>query len=119
MLQLHLPRHQHCADLQIRSRRLAPHPLEHLAPMLLPVLRQIEQKALVERSARSLRWPARVENFQEYMRLPICSECMLVRTYYITPQRMPHGMQKYGMICKNTACVSQVARSCKKQTKKQ
>src|SRR5262249_24711971 len=39
MLQLHLPRHQHCADLQIRSRRLAPHPLEHLSPMLLPILR--------------------------------------------------------------------------------
>src|SRR5215471_4777243 len=55
MLQLHLPRHQHCADLQIRSRRLAPHPLENFSPMLLPVLRQIEQKALVERSARSLR----------------------------------------------------------------
>src|SRR5262245_35597417 len=55
MLQLHLPRHQHCADLQVRSRRLAPHPLEHFAPMLLPILRQIEQKALVERSARSLR----------------------------------------------------------------
>src|SRR5262249_55137692 len=55
MLQLHLPRHQHSADLQIRSRRLAPNPLEHLSPMLLPVLRQIEQKALVERSACSLR----------------------------------------------------------------
>src|SRR5262245_59220527 len=60
MLQLHLPGHQHCADLQIRRRRLAPHPLEHVAPMLLPVLRQIEQKALVERSARGFRAAARV-----------------------------------------------------------
>jgi hypothetical protein len=42
------------------SRRLAPHPLEHLAPMLLPVLRQIEQKALVERSTRGLGGAARV-----------------------------------------------------------
>src|SRR5262245_18294283 len=41
MLQLHLPRHQHCADLQIRSRRLAPNPLEHLSPMLLPILCEI------------------------------------------------------------------------------
>src|SRR5262245_9200553 len=55
MLDLHLARHQHCANLQVCRRRLAPHPLEHLAPMLLPVLRQIEQKALVERSTRSLR----------------------------------------------------------------
>ena len=55
MLQLHLARHEHCADLQIRSRGLAPHPLENLPPMLLPIFRQIEQKALVERSARSLR----------------------------------------------------------------
>src|SRR5262249_42047306 len=55
MLDLHLPRNQHCADLQIRSRRLAPHPLENLPPMLLPVLRQIDQKPLVERSARSFR----------------------------------------------------------------
>src|SRR5262245_49057927 len=55
MLQLHLPRHQKRADLQVGSRRLAPHALEHLWPMLLPVLRQVEQKALVERSARSLR----------------------------------------------------------------
>src|SRR5262245_14615455 len=30
MLDLHLARDQHCADLQIRGRRLAPHPLEHL-----------------------------------------------------------------------------------------
>ena len=59
------------------------------------------------------------QNFQEYMRLPICPGCMLVRTYYITPQRMPHGMQKYGMGCKNTECVSQMARGCKKQTKEQ
>jgi hypothetical protein len=43
------------ANFQIRRRRLAPNSLEHLAPMLLPVIRQIEQKALVERSARSLR----------------------------------------------------------------
>jgi len=34
---------------------LAPHPLENLPPMLLPVLRQIEQKALVERPPRGLR----------------------------------------------------------------
>src|SRR5262245_65366975 len=53
-----------CADLQIRSRRLAPHPLEHLSPMLLPILSQIEQKALVERSARSLRRAARLLNSQ-------------------------------------------------------
>jgi hypothetical protein len=45
VLDLHLSRHQHCADFQIRSRRLAPNPLEHLWPMLLPVLRRIEQKA--------------------------------------------------------------------------
>src|SRR6516162_6148907 len=55
VLDLHFPRHQHCADLQVRRRRLAPHPLEHLSPMLLPILSQIEQKALVERSARSFR----------------------------------------------------------------
>src|SRR5215813_6693522 len=55
MLDLHLARDQHCADFQIRSRRLAPHPLENLPPMLLPVLRQIDQKPLVERSARSFR----------------------------------------------------------------
>src|SRR6516225_6879313 len=60
MLELHLLRHQHRADLQIRSRRLAPHPLEHLSPMLLPILRQIEQKAFVERSARCLWRAARV-----------------------------------------------------------
>src|SRR6516162_3857529 len=55
VLDLHFFRHQHCADLQIRGRRFASYPLEHLAPMLLPILRQIEQKALVERSARGLR----------------------------------------------------------------
>src|SRR5262249_32604552 len=60
VLDLHFFRHQHCADLQIRGRRFASNPLEHLAPMLLPILRQIEQKALVERSARSLRGAARV-----------------------------------------------------------
>src|SRR5262245_44891815 len=52
MLHFQLFRDEHGADLQVA---LPPHPLEHLAPMLLPVLRQIEQKALVERSARSLR----------------------------------------------------------------
>ena len=31
------------------------------------------------------------------------------------PHRMPHGMQKYGMGCKNTACVSRMARGCNKQ----
>jgi len=60
MLDFHFPRHQHCADLQVARRALPPNPLEHLAPMLLPVLRQIEQKALVERSARSFRRAARV-----------------------------------------------------------
>jgi hypothetical protein len=60
VLDLHLSRHQHCADFQIRSRRLAPNPLEHLWPMLLPVLRRIEQKALIERSARGFRRAARV-----------------------------------------------------------
>src|SRR5262245_26551747 len=53
-------RDEHGADLQVARRALPPHPLEHFAPMLLPVLRQIEQKALVERSARSLRRAARV-----------------------------------------------------------
>ena len=38
----------------MRRRRLAPNPLEHLSPMLLPIRRQIEQKALVERSACGL-----------------------------------------------------------------
>src|SRR5262249_33482673 len=60
MLEFQLFRDEHGADLQIRSRRLAPHPLEHLAPMLLPILRQIEQKPLVERSARGLRRAAGV-----------------------------------------------------------
>src|SRR5262249_16693159 len=55
VLDLHFTRDKHSADLQIRSRCLAPNPLERLSPMLLPVLRHIEQKALVERSARSLR----------------------------------------------------------------
>ena len=55
VLHLHLARHQHCADFQIRSRRLAPNSLEHLSPVLLPILRKIEQKALVERSTRGLR----------------------------------------------------------------
>ena len=41
-----------CEDAQQLVGR--PH-IEHSAPMLLPVLRQIEQKALVERSAHSLR----------------------------------------------------------------
>src|SRR5262249_27614631 len=60
MLELHLLRHQHCADLEIAGRTFPAYPLEHLAPMLLPVLRQIEQKAPVERSACSLRRAARV-----------------------------------------------------------
>src|SRR5262245_8614837 len=60
MLQLHLPRHQHCADLQVARRALPPNPLEHLAPMLLPIFRQIEQKALVERAPRSFRRAARI-----------------------------------------------------------
>src|SRR5262249_19596514 len=60
VLALHFFRHQHCAALQLSSRRLAPNPLEHLSPMLLPILRQIEQKALVERSARGLRRAAGV-----------------------------------------------------------
>src|SRR6516225_9583080 len=55
VLDLHFFRHQHCADLQIRGRRFASNPLEHLAPMLLPIFRQIEQKALVERAPRGLR----------------------------------------------------------------
>jgi hypothetical protein len=54
MLHFQLFRDEHGADLQVARRALPPHPLEHLAPMLLPILRQIEQKALVERSARSL-----------------------------------------------------------------
>src|SRR5262249_19769030 len=64
-LQLHLPRHQHCANLQVARRALPPHPLEHFPPMLLPILSQIEQKALVERSARSLRRAARVSSQRE------------------------------------------------------
>ena len=36
---------------------IASHPLKHLSPVLLPILRQIEQKALVERSARGLEPP--------------------------------------------------------------
>src|SRR5262247_1754843 len=55
MLEFQLFRDEHGADLQVARRALPPHPLEHLSPMLLPVLRQIEQKALVERSARGLR----------------------------------------------------------------
>jgi len=55
VLEFQLFRDEHGADLQVARRALPPNPLEHLAPMLLPVLRQIEQKALVERSARSLR----------------------------------------------------------------
>src|SRR5262249_43385668 len=35
VLDLHFFRHQHCTDLQIRGRRFASNPLEHLAPMLL------------------------------------------------------------------------------------
>src|SRR6516165_2599581 len=54
MLQLHLARHQHWADFQIAGRTFPAHPLEDFSPMLLPVLRQIEQKALIERSARGL-----------------------------------------------------------------
>ena len=60
MLEFQLFRDEHGADLQVARRALPPNPLEHLAPMLLPVLRQIEQKALVERSARSFRRAARV-----------------------------------------------------------
>src|SRR5262244_2834700 len=60
MLHFQLFRDEHGADLQVARRALPPNPLEHLPPMLLPVLRQIEQKALVERSARSLRAAARV-----------------------------------------------------------
>jgi hypothetical protein len=48
VLDLHLARHQHRADFQIRSRRFPPNPLEHLASVPLPVLSQIEYKALVE-----------------------------------------------------------------------
>jgi hypothetical protein len=55
MLEFQLFRDEHGADLQVARRALPPNPLEHLAPMLLPVLRQIEQKALVERSPRGLR----------------------------------------------------------------
>jgi hypothetical protein len=54
MLEFQLFRDEHGADLQVARRALPPNPLEHLSPMLLPILRQIEQKALVERSARSL-----------------------------------------------------------------
>jgi hypothetical protein len=39
--------------------------------MLLPVLRQIEQKALVERSARSLRRAARVSSMQRLYGAPL------------------------------------------------
>src|SRR5262245_32797460 len=39
MLRLHLPRHQHGADLEIAGRTFPAHPLEHLSPMLLPILR--------------------------------------------------------------------------------
>src|SRR5262249_45979618 len=60
MLDFQLFRDEHGAALQVARRALPPNPLEHLAPMLLPVLRQIEQKALVERSARSFRRAARV-----------------------------------------------------------
>jgi len=60
MLEFQLFRNEHCADLQVTSRALPPKPLEHLAPMLLPILRQIEQKALVEGPPHSLR--ATVEN---------------------------------------------------------
>src|SRR5262245_27352550 len=60
MLEFQLFRDEHGADLQVARRALPPHPLENLPPMLLPVLRQIEQKALVERSARSLRRATRV-----------------------------------------------------------
>src|SRR5262249_56617210 len=42
VLDFHFARHQHRANFQIRGRRLAPNSLKHLAPMLLPVLRQIE-----------------------------------------------------------------------------
>src|SRR5262245_33941115 len=48
MLQLHLPRHEHCADFQIAGRTFPAHPLEHLTPMLLPVLRQIEAERRAE-----------------------------------------------------------------------
>src|SRR5215472_15910334 len=54
MLEFQLFRDEHGADLQVARRALPPNPLEHLSPMLLPILRQIEQKALLERSARSL-----------------------------------------------------------------
>jgi hypothetical protein len=65
-------------------------------------------------------WGYHFQNFSRVLsRLLIRPGCMLVRTYYITPQRMPHGMQKYGMGCKNTACVSQMARGCEQQTKEQ
>src|SRR5262245_66306853 len=60
VLDLHFFVHQHFADLQIRGLRFPPNSLEHLAPMLLPIFRQIEQKALVERAPRSFRRAARI-----------------------------------------------------------
>ena len=45
--------------LQFRGSPVS-NPLEHLAPMLLPIFRQIEQKALVERAPRSFRRAARI-----------------------------------------------------------
>src|SRR5262249_9776153 len=60
LTQREVERDEHRADLQVARRALPPNPLEHLAPMLLPVLRQIEQKAPVERSPCSPRRAARV-----------------------------------------------------------
>ena len=54
MLDFHFARHQQGADLEIAGRTFPAHPFEHLWPVLLPIPRQIGEKALVERSARSL-----------------------------------------------------------------
>jgi hypothetical protein len=54
MLNPHFLRHQHCADLEIAGRTFPAHPLKHLAPMQLPILRQIGEKVLVKRPPRSL-----------------------------------------------------------------
>ena len=64
MLDFHFARHQHCADFQIRSRRLASHPRQHLLTMRLKISRQRNQEILVGRP------PRRVAGFTSRIKAP-------------------------------------------------
>src|SRR5262249_18591949 len=54
MLQLHLPRHQQGAYLEIRRRLIPCDSRDHFRPFSIEMLLEREQEVLVERSTRSL-----------------------------------------------------------------